>query len=85
MCNLSFFDVNGRILKQLKKLIVEPNRANKNTLRANFLFRVDYFFSQKIRKTEKFLRFKTYEGLIPNSSIPHRGIVVFLTRSHFTF
>ena len=28
----------------------------KNILRPNFLFKVDYFFSQKIRKTEKFLR-----------------------------
>ena len=35
---------------------VESNRANKNTLRANFLLRVNYFFSQKIRKTGKFLR-----------------------------
>ena len=48
--------LNGSISKQSKKLKVEPNRANRNTLRANFLLRVDYFFSQKIRKTENFLR-----------------------------
>ena len=53
---LSFFHVNGSIYKQSKKLKVEPNRANRNTLKANFLLRVDYFFSQKIRKTEKFLQ-----------------------------
>ena len=30
--------------------------ANKNTPRANFLLKMNYFFSQKMRKTKKFLR-----------------------------
>ena len=35
---------------------IAPDGANKNTTRANFSLKVDYFFSQKIRKTEKFSR-----------------------------
>ena len=48
MCNYYFFTLTVAFQKNQKNL--EPIRANKNTLRANFLLRVDYFFSKKIRK-----------------------------------
>ena len=41
------FHVNGSISKQSKKLNVEPNRANKNTLRAIFSVLEVYIYYSK--------------------------------------
>ena len=77
MCNYDFFMLTVAFPNNQKKLRVEPNRANRNTLRANFLLRVDYFFSQKIRKTEKFLRLEGVSG----SCVVERARTVYLLLS----